>query len=508
METRHIVTIDLGTSKTTLTVAEVNGENVQVIYFRKVPSEGIRYSYVFNSRQVADTVSALVAEAEKDLQIKIRSAVVGMPRWSITKETAQANFDISPEECIDEEDVNALKQDALESYPLDDPENDELYGAIAQSFSNGDEIGLTEDDIIGVSSDKLSGDFNLFIGKKRRLSSIDVAFKRTGINVAMKVFTPEPTGKAVLTKGEMDNGVALIDLGGGVTTVSVYYRNILRHYASIPFGGKSVTNDIKTECMIPEDMAEKIKTGYGGCMPDKLQTLSEKILQIRSNSDSNDIQIPVKYLSEIITARMKEIFEAVLYEIQASGFADNLRSGAVLIGGGAKLLNCGNWFKELSGYDAKTGIPRMLFSTGDDKEFYECDNVVSAGLLLAAKNSGIADCYTDVRDAQDEKTTEAETAGQKALGDGENGATAEANYRHETSEASDTRTAGSEEDNGGTVFDMTPEQKSAEEKKEKEKAQSQKKQTQKKSRIHISDWTKGVGKLFNDIFDDFGKESV
>lgn len=243
-------------------------------------------------------------------------------------------------------------------------------------------------------------------------------------------------------------------------------------------------------------------------MPDKLQTLSEKILQIRSNSDSNDIQIPVKYLSEIITARMKEIFEAVLYEIQASGFADNLRSGAVLIGGGAKLLNCGNWFKELSGYDAKTGIPRMLFSTGDDKEFYECDNVVSAGLLLAAKNSGIADCYTDVRDAQDEKTTEAETAGQKALGDGENGATAEANYRHETTEASDTRTAGSEEDNGGTVFDMTPEQKSAEEKKEKEKAQSQKKQTQKKSRIHISDWTKGVGKLFNDIFDDFGKESV
>lgn len=508
METRHIVTIDLGTSKTTLTVAEVNGENIQVIYFRKVPSEGIRYSYVFNSRQVADTVSALVAEAEKDLQIKIRSAVVGMPRWSITKETAQANFDISPEECIDEEDVNALKQDALESYPLDDPENDELYGAIAQSFSNGDEIGLTEEDIIGVSSDKLSGDFNLFIGKKRRLSSIDVAFRRTGINVAMKVFTPEPTGKAVLTKGEMDNGVALIDLGGGVTTVSVYYRNILRHYASIPFGGKSVTNDIKTECMIPEDMAEKIKTGYGGCMPDKLQTLSEKILQIRSNSDSNDIQIPVKYLSEIITARMKEIFDAVLYEIQASGFADNLRSGAVLIGGGAKLLNCGNWFKELSGYDAKTGIPRLLFSTGDDKDFYECDNVVSAGLLLAAKNSGISDCYTDARDAQDEKAP-ADAAISEHTKSEDDAAPAGDNHSHETSDAGlDTKAETSEEDNGGTVFDMTPEQKSAEEKKEKEKTQSQKKQTAKKSRIHISDWTKGVGKLFNDIFDDFGKESV
>ena len=77
-----------------------------------------------------------------------------------------------------------------------------------------------------------------------------------------KYFTAESTAKAVLKASEMENGVALIDFGGGCTSVSIYHGNIMRHYASIPFGGRNITHDIKTECQISEHLAENIKLEY------------------------------------------------------------------------------------------------------------------------------------------------------------------------------------------------------------------------------------------------------
>ncbi|MBO8444519.1 MAG: cell division protein FtsA [Bacteroidetes bacterium] len=489
MEGRHIVAIDLGTSKTALTVAEINGDDVQIVYYRKVPSTGIRYSYVLNPKNVADTAGKLVEDAEKTLKIKISSAVVGMPRYYIREVVGEGKFDdMDPEECITEEDVNCLKQSALDEYPIEDPKNEELYGAIAQSFSSGDEIGLTENDIVGVSGDVFSGNFNIYIGKKKYLQNIDVAFKRLGIKAVKKFFTPEPTGKAILTKSEMDNGVALVDIGAGVTSVSVYYKDILRHFASIPFGGNAVTADIKSECMITEELAEHIKKRFGGCMPDKLLNLSEKTLHIRSGSEVPDTQIPVKFLSEIITARMKEIIEAVLYEIQMSGFADCLKSGIVITGGGARLMNCGNYFKELSGYDTKAGRPRPLFSASGCEDFLESDAAVSAGLVLAAKNAHIPDCLNE--DSPDEEPLKQE---QQEPEQPQQAATDEGK-RTET-EKKDTETSGNTAQSQKQAQTAAPQSVPADKPKRKKKGK----------------WTtikESLGDLFSGMYEDVGKEDV
>ena len=401
MEERHIVAIDLGTYKTSLTVAGINGDNIQILFYRKIPSDGIRYSYVFNSGKAAKVVRKLVEEAESELKIKIRRAIVGMPKYNVRQESNSGKLDRSIEECISAEEIENLKNMAQETYPLQHPDVEEVFGTVAQSFSNGDEIGLTENDMIGVSSSIIQGNFKIFIGKKQHLHNIDMIFKDLGIDIIRKYFTPDSIAKAVLTPGEMENGVALIDLGAGVTSVSIYYRNIMRHYAAIPFGGNSITSDIKTECQIPGELAENIKKAFGGCMPDKLQNLSEKTLHIRSGSMAPNTQIQVKFLSEIITARMKEIIDAVLYEIQMSGFADNLRSGVVITGGGAGLMNCGNYIKEMSGYDVRSGAPiRNLFSAPGYDSIYNADAEVSAGLVITAKNDRIPECTAEA-DAPD-----------------------------------------------------------------------------------------------------------
>ena len=397
MEEKNIVAIDLGTSKIALTVAKVNGNDVQIAYYKEMPSAGIKYSSVWNINQATDPLSRIIRDAEEALDIKITQAVIGMPKYPVRQESNSAIVkDRGEDTDITAEDIADLKSYAEDSYPLDDPAKEAIYGAVAQSFSDGEYFQIIENDIIGMASDTLEGNFKIFIGKKSDLKKIDSVMTKTGIATRKKYFTADTTAKAVLTDAEMENGVALIDFGGGSTSVSIYHGNIMRHYASIPFGGKNITDDIKSECQISERLAENIKLAYGACMPEKLQSLSEKVLQIRSNNTEPDKQVTVKYLSEIITARIEEIIMAMLYEINESGFADMLRSGIVITGGAAQTANLGNFIYELSGYRVRTGYPKQHFSNAGCDGLKDTTAATSIGLILAAKDElGVNCAYND-----------------------------------------------------------------------------------------------------------------
>ena len=383
---KHIVSIDLGTSKIAVTVAQIEGNDVQIIYYKESPSAGIRYSSVFNVTQVAEALKKAIANAEEELGIKISHAVVGAPKYSIRTEQARQTITDRGENCdITTEDIEELKSFALSTYPYIDGDNEAIFGAVAQSFSDGENFQIIENDIIGMTSNTLEGNFKIFIGKKNDLKKIDLAMERAGISSAQKFFTADTTAKAVLHESEMENGVALIDIGAGSTSVSIYEGNVMRHYASIPFGGKNITDDIRNEAEITERLAENIKLAFGACMPDKLLSLSDKVLHIRSANGEGDKTLTVKYLSEIITARVEELIMAILYEIENSGFADQLRSGIVLTGGTAQLLNINNCVHEISGYKVRSGYPKQLFSCGGCTGLSETSAATSIGLIQAAR---------------------------------------------------------------------------------------------------------------------------
>ena len=397
MTDRHIVAIDLGTSKLAVTVAKVIGSDVEIIYYKESSSDGIRYSSVSNVTRVAESITKAVKEAEEALGIKITQAVVGMPKFPVRQESNTAKVeDRGYATDITLEDIEELKSFAQNSYPLEHPDKESIYGAVAQSFSDGENFQIIENEIIGMVSDTLEGNFKIFIGKKRDLYNIDTAMTKAGIAPTRKYFTADSTAKAILSDSEMENGVALIDFGAGCTSVSIYHGNIMRHYASIPFGGKSITNDIKSECLISERLAENIKLAFGACMPEKLQNLSEKVIHIKSNTIDPDKQLPVKYLSEIITARVEEIMMAILYEIHNSGFADMLRSGIVITGGCAQMANLNSFVSEISGYSVKTGYPRKLFTGQNCEGINETGATPSLGLIYAAVNEQINCCHADV----------------------------------------------------------------------------------------------------------------
>ena len=69
MDERHLVAVDLGTSKIALTVAKVEGENTQIVYYKEAPSDGIRYSYVSNPLRASVPVRRLLDDACAELGI-------------------------------------------------------------------------------------------------------------------------------------------------------------------------------------------------------------------------------------------------------------------------------------------------------------------------------------------------------------------------------------------------------------------------------------------------------
>lgn len=398
MEERYIASVDLGTSKLAVCVARIQDQNVEVIYYKESPSLGIRYSYVLIPGKVKEEVRKAISEAQQALRIKIQQVIVGLPRWYVRQETASASMTRpEPDDLIQESEIKALKSMALESYPLEDSTKEVIYGAVAQSFSTEDSINEPENDIVGMAAETLEGNFKVFIGSRRYSSNIDSVFNDLGIAIAKKYFTPGITAKAVLKSEQMENGVALIDIGAGVSSVTIFKDKIMRFYAAIPFGGNSVTNDIKSECNFSFELAENIKKAYGACMPNKLSSLGEKSIQIVDEDGNTTAQVSVKYISEIITARMKEIIEALLFRIQESGFAseEDLRAGVVVTGGGAELVNCANYIKELSGYTVKVGRPRKLFSCEGCPEASETSAATSMGMILSARNDRFLNCVNE-----------------------------------------------------------------------------------------------------------------
>lgn len=383
MQERYIATADLGSSKIGLCVARVDGKDVQIIYYKETPSDGIRHGCAFNPKRASEALRGAVKTAENELKIKILQIVVGLPRYDIRQETGRAVLErTDPDRLIEKDEVEMIKNIALDDYPMENP-REEIYGAVAQSFNADDMVGASEDDVIGTVCDVLEGNFKIFVGARKYMSNIDIILGELGIAAAQKLFLPALTAEAVLSTDEMENGVALIEMGGGVTSLSIFKGSILRHYSAIPFGGRSVTNDIRYECGFGESLAENIKLAFGACVPEKLQSMSEKILQINDDETGSYEHLPVKYLSDIITCRWTEIIEAICYQIQESGYADKLRNGIVITGGCASTANMAALVKSISGYNVRTGYPRcQKFVTDGCPDIWETSASATVGMIL------------------------------------------------------------------------------------------------------------------------------
>ncbi len=395
-EERYVVAVDFGSSKISLSVSEVSAGSPKLLFFESRDSEGVTRGKVSNPKKATEPLMELISKAQSELNISIDQAVVAMPRWKIRSTVFEKQIERSnASEFIDRDEVTQLKEMVVDDVKNGLNPNEALYDIMALSFSTDDLYQVSENDVLGAVGSSLGGKFIAFCGPQNGVSNIDRVFNECNLGLVRNYFTPGIVSKHILSADEKELGVALVEIGAAVSSVSIYHKGAIRYYNSFPFGGKSVTFDIRTECNIDFNLAENIKRGFGSCMSERLCTLNDKILQINNPRSSEKQQLPVKYLSEIIGCRMKEIVDACMHLICESGYKDKLRYGIVLCGGAAETLNLVNLFSSMSGLQCRVGTPYL---TG------LCSEASQEAMILAAARNKNINCAGPVVEESEEQT--------------------------------------------------------------------------------------------------------
>ncbi len=372
-----IAAIDIGTTKIVAIVGKKkeNGK-IDILGISKTASKGVKRGVVLNIEEAVNSIQKTVEDVQFTIGKEISEVFVGIAGQHIRsiKNRGYINRDSYDDE-ITRDDIDALVND-MYKIPIDVGE--EIIHVLPQNYIVDNEIGVKNP--VGMSGKRVEANFHIVIGQIASARNISKCINKAGLKLNSLILEPLASSEAVLTADEKEAGVALVDIGGGTTDIAVYYDDIIRHTAVIPFGGDVVTRDIKEGCSILQRQAELLKIQYGSALGDLAK--EEEVVSIPGISGRDPKEISFKSLAYIIQSRMEEILDAVIYEIENSGYFDRLSAGIVLTGGGALLKHLPALVKFKTGMDVRVGYPSEHIANDIDAKVNDPMFATSVGLIL------------------------------------------------------------------------------------------------------------------------------
>ena len=330
-----IVAIELGSSKLTGIAGRKNPDgSISILAVAKEDSASyIRKGVAYNIERTAQGLSNIVSKLKNTLEIEIEQVYVGIGGQSIHSVKNSIVKEL-PLDCIVSQDMVNELMDTNRSMEYKDCE---ILDAITQEY-NVD--GHYEDDPVGIQARHLEGNFLNVLWRRSFYRNLNKSLDNSGIKVAEMYLAPLTMADCVLTDAEKRAGCVLVDLGADTTTVSVYYRNKLRHIAVLPLGGSNVTKDLES-LQIDEINAEAMKLKHASALTNEKDIDADATLPIGDGRT-----ILSRMFIQVVEARMLEIVENVKYLVPHE-FADKLLGGIVLTGGGSNMKNIEKLFHEV-----------------------------------------------------------------------------------------------------------------------------------------------------------------
>lgn len=350
----YIVSIDLGCSKVVAALGTL-GENGEVVVadfvVQPMPANGFIRGEITNIEVVTKALKSAVSELESRNNIIVSDVFVSVEGRHIVCADNSGFVYIGSDGEILEENVKQLSENMNN---VQAPEGKVILSRIPQRYKidSREIVGNP----VGMYGKQLEATYSFLLAGKSVLERIGKAFDRVGINGYKFCAAASATAQVAATSDEKEVGVAVVDLGAGVTNLAIYHDGVLRYAVSIPMGQEAINRDIKANA-IPEKHIEKLKISYGyataSAIPfDNINSVI-RINGRRQNEKAKDI--PYRDLCTIINARLLDIVEFVVEEIRTSGYHGKLGAGIVLTGGGSRLKGVDTLFKERTGYDVRLG---------------------------------------------------------------------------------------------------------------------------------------------------------
>ena len=339
MAKEFIVAIELGSTNIIGVAGKKNIDgSISILSVIKEDSTScINKGVVYNIDKTVQCLTNIIKRLETSLKAKVAQVYVGVGGQSIRSVKNTLIKELPLDTVVTLDMVNELMDENRNmTYPAQ-----EVLDAITQEYKVDAQYQL---DPVGIQCTRLEANLLNILWKKSFYRNLNKCFDNAGIAIAEMYLAPLALADSVLTDVEKRVGCVLVDLGAETTTVSVYYRNILRHLAVIPLGGNNITIDIAS-LQMDDVNAEKMKRKYASAY-----TESKDIDENLKYSIDEDRQVDSKTFIEIVEARLEEIIKNVWYQVP-SEYTDKLLGGFIITGGVSNMKNIEKAFKQHTGVD-------------------------------------------------------------------------------------------------------------------------------------------------------------
>ena len=378
----YTVAVDLGSSNVVVAVGEKAAEGqMEVASIVSKPVEGVNAGKIENIELVSRAIREDMSEAEEQLGIRITEAYAGISGDFVrcARHTDHV-FVYDPQNGVNQKDVDALF-DRMRNVQA--PDDETIMERVPQNYVVDDNQEVKNP--VGSFGKKLSSTFNFILCLRTPMQRLDMALKRLGIKMLGVTSNAIATAEAVLLPDEKEEGVAVVDIGGGVTDVAVYYRNVVRYIATIPMGAMAINRDIRT-MSVPEKHVESLKQKYGSAVADLAP--EDKLIRVNGRTAREAKDILLRNLATVIEARATDIAEFVLQEIRDSGYAGKLAYGIVLTGGSAKLKDVDELFRRVTGMDVRIASAETGVAEESREKVVDPAYATAVGILLKGAEQG------------------------------------------------------------------------------------------------------------------------
>ena len=344
--------LDIGTNSIKVLVAELRNGELNVIGVSNAKSKGVKDGIIVDIEAAASAIKSAISQAEEKAGISIKSVNVGLPGNLLQVEPTQGMIPVTSDtkEITDQDVENVVKSALTKSMTPDR----EVITFIPEEFIVDGFQGIR--DPRGMMGVRLEMRGLLYTGPRTILHNLRKTVERSGVQVENIIISPLALVRSVLNEGEREFGATVIDMGAGQTTVATIRNQELQFTNILQEGGDYVTKDISKVLKTSQKLAEGLKLNYGEAYP---SLASNETFQVEVIGEVEPVEVTEEYLAQIISARLKHIFEQIKQDLERRHLLD-LPGGIALIGGNAILPGIVELAQEVLGVRVKLYVPNQV----------------------------------------------------------------------------------------------------------------------------------------------------
>lgn len=354
------VGIDIGTTSVKAVVAHIDETTgtPTIIGVGQVPNSGMRKGVIVNLHGPAQAIDDVLGEAERMSGFQVDSATISVNGAHILSSRTDGMVAVgAADHEITRDDLARIEEVATLGKV---PANREILDVIPHAYKLDGQDNIK--DPLGMTGTRLEIDAHVISALTPYLINVQKAAETAKVHAHTVIPSGIAAARAVLGEQQLENGVAVIDLGGATTSVAVYEEGDLQYVGVVPIGGNNITNDLAIGLKTDPDIAEKMKREHASA------TARKEDSGVSIKHDGDIYNFITSEIDEIVEARLEEIFESVQHELKKAGRAGKLPSGVVLTGGGAQLKHITEYAKQYLGLAARIGKPSGYGGVADQIE--------------------------------------------------------------------------------------------------------------------------------------------